>query len=234
MDPSEPDITQLLRHAQENPEDEAAQTAAYEVVRSVLFRTAGAMLKGQPPDHSVGENELVDVAFLRSIKKGNAVVSRKTFRRYANKVMRNQIIDRARARQSRRKCEKEHAADQGRKAVPDGSDGVAVIDPGAQPDESVKEELYLAVERLLERLQRDGGKKAEAGALFRTRYWDRIRWHLLPSGEVEPRRDQELDVAQAGAELNLSRATAFRRWALFLEELQKDEVLRPLVPHLKR
>jgi DNA-directed RNA polymerase specialized sigma24 family protein len=234
MDPSAPDITQLLRRAQENPTDKAAQAAAYVVVRAVLFCTASAMLKGQPPDCSVGEDELVDTAFLRSIKKGNAVVSQETFRRYANEAMRNEIIDRARCRQKRRERERAYAADRGMKAVPDGSDGVAVIDPAARPDESVKEELYLAVERLLERLEGDGGEKAGAGALFRARYWDRIRWHLLPRGEVEPRLDQALSVAQAGAVLNLPRATAYRRWALFLEELQKDEDLRPLAPHLKR
>src|SRR5262245_38487558 len=170
MDPSDPDITQLLVRAQENLKDKAAQTAAYEAVRAVLFRTASAMLNGQPPDHSVGEDELVDEAFLRSIKKGNAVVSRDTFRRYANEVMRNEIIDRARARQNRRKHERAYAADRGMKAVPDGTDGVAVIDQAARPDESVKEELYLAVERLLGRLEGDGGEKAGAGALFRTRY----------------------------------------------------------------
>src|SRR5262245_26110660 len=141
MDPSDHDITQLLRRAQENPNDKAAQTAAYEVVRAVLFRTASAKLTGQPPGHSVGGDELVDGAFLRSIKKENAVVSRETFRRYANKVMRNEIIDRARARKKRREREGAHAADRGMKAVPDGSDGVVVIDPAARPDESVKEEL---------------------------------------------------------------------------------------------
>ena len=99
MDPSNKSVTQLLLEVREG--DESAIQELWALVESDLRRLARRFMGQQHPGHTLQPTVLVDDAYLRLVNAKEATwENRACFFAFAAKVMRNILVDYARAQQT--------------------------------------------------------------------------------------------------------------------------------------
>ena len=97
-DPGPGDVTRLLQQVARG--DKLAERELIPLVYNELRRLAGRYMRGEAPDHTLQATALVHEAYLRLARPSQPWESRSHFFAVAAKVMRQILVDHARARRS--------------------------------------------------------------------------------------------------------------------------------------
>ena len=146
----DPQITRMLNEWRSG--DEAVLQDIIPAVYDELHRVANSYMRGQPGDHTLQATALVNEAFLRMGKINVEVEDRGHFIGVVANLMRQILVDHARAKLSQKR---------GGGAAHEPIDSLQVSDPEAGPSTDV-----LALESVLQQLEKTDPRKVKIAEVY--------------------------------------------------------------------